>query len=64
MKTALQVAKAIEILSKYENIDICAEHDEIHLGVGYENTVSLEDEITLKDLRFRETEHNRWVKYV
>lgn len=33
MRTALQVAKAIEILSKYKDIAICAEHDEIHLGV-------------------------------
>ena len=64
MNTALQVSKAIEILSKYEDISICAEHDEIYLSVGYKNTVSLEDEIYLKDLRFRETDHNCWAKFV
>jgi hypothetical protein len=64
MSAALQVGKAIDILSKYEEISIAADHDEIYLGVGYENTVSLEDETALKELGFRENSHNYWRKYI
>lgn len=64
MRTALQVAKAIEILSKYKDITICAEHDEIHLGVDDDEIVSLEDNNALEELRFRPSEYNCWMKYV
>lgn len=64
MITAFEVAKAIDILSKYEDITICAEHDEIYLGVSYDDIVSTEDNNAFAELRFRPTEHNRWMIYV
>lgn len=64
MRIALEVAKAIEILSKYEDIIIATDHDELYLGVDYEDTVSLEDETALKELGFREHNHNYWLKFI